>query len=211
MASLAALAELHARHGHLQEVILQNFVPHESYYGREPAEIADAAAAEYWRTGVGHGPQRDAPAWACPVSLEDMKRLIAEARRLMPDVGIQVPPNLSDWWPELVARRRDRPRRPERQRRPHLARASRSRRPTQVRKRLADDGFALSERLCVYPEYIDPEWVAAPVLDVITSRVLVVHPAARQRPPRRADGRRRRAPRGRSSAPATGTRSRPRS
>jgi len=53
MASLAALAELHARHGHLQEVILQNFVPHQSYYGREPAEIADAAARDYWRTGVG--------------------------------------------------------------------------------------------------------------------------------------------------------------
>ncbi|MGA9859790.1 MAG: 5-amino-6-(D-ribitylamino)uracil--L-tyrosine 4-hydroxyphenyl transferase CofH, partial [Solirubrobacteraceae bacterium] len=42
--------------------------------------------------------------------------------------------------------------------------------PAQVRKRLAADGYALSERLCVYPEYIDPEWVAAPVLDVITSR-----------------------------------------
>ena len=57
MASLAALADLHAEHGHLQEVILQNFVPHQSYYGREPADIADAAAQEYWRTGVGHGPQ----------------------------------------------------------------------------------------------------------------------------------------------------------
>ena len=56
MASLAALAEVHARHGHLQEVILQNFVPHQSYYGREPAEIAGAAAEEYWRTGVGRGP-----------------------------------------------------------------------------------------------------------------------------------------------------------
>ena len=41
MASLAKLAELHAQHGHLQEVILQNFVPHDSYYGQEPAEIAD--------------------------------------------------------------------------------------------------------------------------------------------------------------------------
>ena len=67
--------------------------------------------------------QLDAPAWATPVTIEDMKRLVAEARRLMPDVGIQVPPNLSDWWPELVARRRDRPRRAERERRPHLARA----------------------------------------------------------------------------------------
>ena len=37
-------------------MILQNFVPHQSYYGREPAEIAGDAAAEYWRTGVGHGP-----------------------------------------------------------------------------------------------------------------------------------------------------------
>ena len=49
-----ALAELHERYGHIQEVILQNYVPHERYYGREPAEIADAATREYWRTrGVG--------------------------------------------------------------------------------------------------------------------------------------------------------------
>ena len=44
IASLEALAALHAEHGHIQEVILQNFVPHQSYYGQEPAEIADAAA-----------------------------------------------------------------------------------------------------------------------------------------------------------------------
>ena len=31
-----------------------------------------------------------------------MKRLVAECRRLMPDVGIQIPPNLADWWDELV-------------------------------------------------------------------------------------------------------------
>src|SRR5919107_2483030 len=42
VAALAALAAAHAQHGHLQEVILQNFVPHASYYGREPAQIADA-------------------------------------------------------------------------------------------------------------------------------------------------------------------------
>ncbi|MFZ0041943.1 MAG: 7,8-didemethyl-8-hydroxy-5-deazariboflavin synthase subunit CofG, partial [Solirubrobacteraceae bacterium] len=169
MASLAQLADLHAEHGHLQEVILQNFVPHQSYYGREPAQIADAAAQEYWRTGVGNGPQLDAPAWACPVSLQDMKRLIAEARRLMPDIGIQVPPNLSDWWSELVragatdlgglSANGD-----------HISPEHPFPSPTQVRKRLAQDGYALSERLCVYPEYIDPEWVAEPVLDVITSR-----------------------------------------
>ncbi|MGH2975068.1 MAG: 7,8-didemethyl-8-hydroxy-5-deazariboflavin synthase subunit CofG, partial [Solirubrobacterales bacterium] len=33
VASLEALAELHGRYGHLQEVILQNFVPHPRYYG----------------------------------------------------------------------------------------------------------------------------------------------------------------------------------
>ena len=169
MDSLAALADLHATHGHIQEVILQNVVPHDSYYGREPAEIADAAAAEYWRTGVGEAPSLDAPGWACPVTLDDMKRLIAETRRLMGSVGIQIPPNLADWWPELVAAgatdlgglsaNGD-----------HISPEHPFPSPTQVRKRLAADGCALSERLCVYPEYIEPEWISAPVLDVITSR-----------------------------------------
>ncbi len=56
MDSLQALAEVHAEYGHLQEVILQNFVPHQRYYGQEPAEIADDAAREYWRTGVAEEP-----------------------------------------------------------------------------------------------------------------------------------------------------------
>jgi FO synthase len=169
MASLAGLAQLHGAHGHLQEVILQNFVPHQSYYGQEPADIAEGAAGEYWRTGVSHGPQLDAPKWASPVTVQDMRRLIAETRRLMPGIGIQVPPNLADWWPELVragatdlgglSANGD-----------HISPEHPFPSPAQVRKRLAPDGFALSERLCVYPEYIDPEWVAAPVLDVITSR-----------------------------------------
>jgi FO synthase len=166
MASLEQLAALHAEHGHLQEVILQNFVPHQSYYGREPAQIADQAAREYRRTGVANGPHRDAPSWATPVTIEDMQRLIAETRRLMPDIGIQVPPNLSDWWVELVragatdlgglSANGD-----------HISPEHPFPSPTQVRKRLQPLGFALSERLCVYPEYIDPEWIAQLVLDVI--------------------------------------------
>src|SRR5215218_247217 len=47
-ASLEALAAVHRRHGHIQEVILQNFVPHPDYYGREVAEIADRAARGRW-------------------------------------------------------------------------------------------------------------------------------------------------------------------
>ncbi|MGI8903157.1 MAG: 5-amino-6-(D-ribitylamino)uracil--L-tyrosine 4-hydroxyphenyl transferase CofH [Solirubrobacteraceae bacterium] len=166
MASLAKLAELHARYGHLQEVILQNFVPHQSYYGREPAQIAGDAAHEYWRTGVHAGPQRDAPAWSCEVTIEAMKRLIGEARRLMPGVGIQVPPNLADWWVELaragatdlggLSANGD-----------HISPEHPFPSPAQVRKRLYAEGLALSERLCVYPEYIDPDWISAPVLDVI--------------------------------------------
>src|SRR5712691_5752777 len=43
VAALEALAELQREYGHIQELILQNFVPHERYYGAEPAQIADAA------------------------------------------------------------------------------------------------------------------------------------------------------------------------
>ncbi len=168
VASLEMLAELHERYGHIQEVILQNFVPHESYYGREPAEIADAAARAYWQTGVAEEPQLDAPEWACELTVEDMKRLVAQARRLMPGVGIQVPPNLSEWWPELVAAgasdlgglsaNGD-----------HISPEHPFPSPAQVRKRLQADGIALTERLCTYPEYIDPAWLSQPVLDVIKS------------------------------------------
>ena len=169
VAGLEALAAVHAQHGHLQEVILQNHVPHRRYYGEEPAEIAERAAGELWRTGLWSGPERGMPAWATPVTLEDMTRLVREARRLLPGVGIQVPPNLSDWWPELVAAgatdlgglsaNGD-----------HISPEHPFPSPLQVRRRLAADGVALAERLCVYPQYLDPEWMSQGVLDVVKSR-----------------------------------------
>jgi FO synthase len=165
MAALEALAGFE----NLQEVILQNFVPHRRYYGEEPAEIATEAAEAYWRTGLHDGPDVPAPAWSSPVTVDDMERLVSEARRLMPDVGIQVPPNLADWWPRLVAAgatdlgglsaNGD-----------HISPEHPFPSPTQVRKRLATDGVALTERLCVYPRFIDPEWLAQGVLDVIKAR-----------------------------------------
>src|SRR3954449_13035118 len=168
VAALEALAAVHREHGHLQEVILQNFVPHRRYYGEEPAEIAEQAAEDFWRTGISGVPHRDAPAWATPVTIDDMKRLIAEARRLLPGVGIQVPPNLADWWPELVAAgatdlgglsaNGD-----------HISPEHPFPSPHQVRKRLQADGIALTERLCAYPQYLDPEWMAQGVLDVVKS------------------------------------------
>jgi FO synthase len=173
VASLEALAAVHAEHGHIQEVILQNFVPHQRYYGEEPARIAEEAARAYWRTGIDDEgfdrPRLPLPEWACPISIEDMKRLIAEARRLLPDVGIQVPPNLADWWPELVAAgatdlgglsaNGD-----------HISPEHPFPSPHRVRLRLREDGCALTERLCVYPQYIDPEWVSRGVLDTIKAK-----------------------------------------
>src|SRR6266511_97292 len=70
VASLEALAAAHERHGHIQEVILQNFVPHPNYYGREVAEIADESARARWAEGgmagasdevAGHAAEPAAP------------------------------------------------------------------------------------------------------------------------------------------------------
>jgi FO synthase len=166
--SLEALARVHERFGHLQEVILQNFVPHPRYYGAEVAEIADAASRQRWQgeRAAEESTSSLLPAWADPVSLEEIKSLIAECKRLMPDVGVQVPPNLSEWWPELVeagatdlgglSANGD-----------HISPEEPFPSPHQVRKELAPRGFALTERLCVYPQYMDPEWMEQGVLDVI--------------------------------------------
>jgi FO synthase len=173
VAALEALAAVHAEHGHLQEVILQNFVPHERYYGQEPGEIATEAAERYWRTGLHEGPDVPLPAWAQggagPIDIHGMKRLIAVSRELMPDVGVQVPPNLADWWPELVAAgatdlgglsaNGD-----------HISPEHPFPSPHQVRKQLAEDGVALTERLCVYPQYIEQGWMAQGVLDVVKAK-----------------------------------------
>jgi FO synthase len=192
IASLEALADVHKEYGHLQEVILQNFVPHPRYYGAEVADIADEAAQARWagpgeaasgtRALEGHDgspggldaphvpstapPGPAIPDWANDVSVNDMKELIRECRRLMPDVGIQIPPNLADWWPELVeagatdlgglSANGD-----------HISPEEPFPSPHQVRKELAPRGYALTERLCAYPQYLDPDWMEQSVLDVV--------------------------------------------
>jgi FO synthase len=168
IASLEALAAVSERHGHLQEVILQNFVPHPSYYGREVAEIADQAARERWAEGqiVAGDEAPGLPDWATPITLDDMKLLIRECRRLMPEVGIQVPPNLSDWWGELVregatdlgglSANGD-----------HISPEQPFPSPHQVRQQLGPRGYALTERLCAYPQYLDPDWMEQGVLDLV--------------------------------------------
>src|SRR3954447_2576714 len=89
--ALEAIAEVHAEYGHVQEVILQNFVPHPRYYGAEPADIADST-----QRGDGPAPSElPLPEWADEITLDDMRTLVRECRRLLPGVGIQIPPNLS--------------------------------------------------------------------------------------------------------------------
>src|SRR4051794_39984117 len=70
IASLEALAAVNGRHGHIQEVILQNFVPHPKYYGRDVADIADQAARERWsKDPEADGAEPASPDWATPISL----------------------------------------------------------------------------------------------------------------------------------------------
>ena len=106
------------------------------------------------------------PEWATAITLEEMKRLVATARELMPGVGIQIPPNLSDWWLDLVdagatdlgglSANGD-----------HISPEHAFPSPHQVRKQLAPRGYALTERLCVYPQYLDGDWLEQGVLDAI--------------------------------------------
>ncbi len=164
VAALEALAAVHAEYGHLQEVILQNFVAHPRYYGAEPAEIADEA-----QRAQTHGEALEPPSWASPISLDDMRELVRECRRLMPDVGVQIPPNLSDWWLPLVdegatdlgglSANGD-----------HISPEHPFPSVHTMRKQLAPRGYALTERLCVYPQYMDRDWLEQGVLDVVKTR-----------------------------------------
>ncbi|MGD1214928.1 MAG: 7,8-didemethyl-8-hydroxy-5-deazariboflavin synthase CofG [Terriglobales bacterium] len=124
--SLVAIRDLHARYGHIQEVIVQNFRAKSG-------------------TPMAHWPEPD---------LGDMLRTLAVARLLMPKMNIQAPPNLSDphyadlldggindWGgvspltPDFIN-----PEKPW----PHLE---------DLRQRTEAKGFELRQRLPVYPDF----------------------------------------------------------
>ena len=65
--SLFAIKEIHEKHGHIQEVIMQNFAPKQE-------------------TGMAQAP---------PASSDYFLRSVAMARIVMPNLNIQVPPNLN--------------------------------------------------------------------------------------------------------------------
>jgi len=125
--SLLAIKQLHARHGHIQEVIIQNL------------RVKEDTAMRRWREP----------------SVLDMVRTIAVARLLLPAMNIQAPPNLTpqayqlyllaginDWggvspvtsdfinpeapWPSIA----------------------------ELKAVTEEAGFELRERLAIYPEYL---------------------------------------------------------
>ncbi len=135
--ALAAINDAHQRHGHIQEVIIQNF--------KAKPGIAMADHSE--------------------PTLEDMLLTLATARLVLdPSISLQAPPNLSsrhaayldaginDWGGiSPVTRDFINPERPW----PQLE---------GLAKACADKGLTLQERLTVYPAYLDAEgFVTSPV------------------------------------------------
>jgi 7,8-didemethyl-8-hydroxy-5-deazariboflavin synthase CofG subunit len=146
--SLLAIRASHERYGHIQEVIIQNFRA---------------------KPGIG---MEDAPE---PGALE-MARAIATARLVLGGaMNVQAPPNLSPHeielflnagindWGGISPLSRDyvNPEAPW----PHLE---------LLAERCARAGFHLNQRLAIYPEYINDEWVDSairPAIDRLQERV----------------------------------------
>jgi 7,8-didemethyl-8-hydroxy-5-deazariboflavin synthase CofG subunit len=139
--SLIAIRDLHARYGHVQEVIIQNFRAKSG-------------------TPMAHWPEPDRG---------EMLRTVAVARLLMPTMNIQAPPNLSDphyadlldggindWGgvspltPDFIN-----PEKPW----PHLE---------ELRQRTEAKGFELRQRLPVYPDFTEQ---AAALSDLLVQRL----------------------------------------
>jgi FO synthase len=160
--ALLAIAALHARYGHIQEVIVQNFTPHE----RTPMSSFE------------------------PPTDREMAHAIALARLILPDeISVQAPPNLNaertallvesgvndfggisrvtvDYinpdrpWPEVTA----------------LGRV------------VSALGFELSPRLAIYDAYVDRPGFLEPTLRAAVNegrRRLAAHAATAGRAPRR--------------------------
>jgi FO synthase len=145
VATLEAIAASHRRHGHVQEVIVQNFVP---------------------KPGTAMAPWRPCP-------LDELLWTVATARLVLPDdVRLQAPPNLSDDFGRLLDAGIDdwggvspvtadhvNPERPW----PAL---DRLRAVTEAR------GFTLAPRLTVHPPYVldAGRWVAPGLVGAVLDR-----------------------------------------
>ncbi len=128
--SLDALATSHQCHGHLQEILLQPFVPN------------------------AHSPLQHVPD---PLGPDDFLNLIAEWRQRCPDVPVQVPPNLVPFWSEIASAIDDlggiSPARDEVN--PDHPWAAEERYCQQA----AQVGCQLTPRLAVYDRFLQPDWI----------------------------------------------------
>ncbi|OGL61480.1 MAG: 7,8-didemethyl-8-hydroxy-5-deazariboflavin synthase subunit CofG [Candidatus Tectomicrobia bacterium RIFCSPLOWO2_02_FULL_70_19] len=136
--TLEAIAEVHKRHGHVQEIILQPLNP-------QPGTLMAR--------------------WARPPD-EDVAALIPHVQRLMPGVHIQIPPNLVDDLPALLRAGGDdlggiapeadhiNPNRPW----PELEALDR---------RLRPEGMGLRLRMPIYDEFIAAGWCPEPTRPVV--------------------------------------------
>jgi 7,8-didemethyl-8-hydroxy-5-deazariboflavin synthase CofG subunit len=140
--SLMAIRQSHERYGHIQEVIVQNF--------RAKPDIPMAEAPE--------------------PGANEMARAIATARLVLgPAMNVQAPPNLSpneielflhagiNDWGGISPLSKDyvNPEAPW----PHLE---------ALAVRCARAGFHLKQRLAIYPEFINAEWVDPAIMPAIT-------------------------------------------
>jgi 7,8-didemethyl-8-hydroxy-5-deazariboflavin synthase CofG subunit len=143
MDSLDWIAGVHRRYGHIQEVILQNYVVNQQSHLQ-----------------------------AFPLSLEEWIKLITFCREKMPEVKIQIPPNLNPLWPKLVLSGVD-----------DLGGISgeidyvNPQRPWEsilfYQRHFPSGGFALVPRLPVYREYYQRTWFSqevGPVLEAWIQR-----------------------------------------
>lgn len=134
--SLCALAECHAAHGHLQEVIVQNFVPKR---GTKMHAVA-------------------------PPQFEELLWTVAAARIVLPpEVSVQVPPNLNDGrLAELIAAGINdwggvSPVTPD-----HVNPESPWPQLERLERETRDAGAVLTQRLTVYPQFVRERdvWIA---------------------------------------------------
>ncbi len=135
--SLEVLAALQATYGHLQEIIFQPFVPNRlSTIARQRVPLADFA------------------------------ELVRVSLELMPGVTVQVPPNLTPHWLDVVRfGARDLG---GLSTRPDLVNPGRPWKPAAWYGRLlAEAGWRLVRRLPVYPRFIEQGWVSPAVVEVI--------------------------------------------
>jgi len=140
--SLFAIKELHAKYGHIQEVIMQNF-----------------------------SPKPDTPMALAPLpTLNYMLKVVAIARIIMPSMNIQVPPNLNpshyskylnaginDWGgisPVTID---------------HVNPEFPWPRVDDVKSATEQNGFVFRARLPVYPEYISKDFLFDEVFEYVTA------------------------------------------